>query len=167
MNPTEVPHDATPFVSDGQVYFLYMGPIEMRNLQRDWGLTRVPGDSPEDWEKKKETFNSRFGVSNMADMITVLRHGLTRWAKAATNGDGPIVLDDDRVAEILQGIQADVPKQGFRKGLKAKRGYALVTELHQRFIFDCMGIGSDDEPEEEAPGTPKEQPQEGSIPSTS
>ena len=106
MDDVEIPPDATVFRSGGRTYYLYMGALEMRAIQREWGLVRSMVDSTEAWEKKQQEFQDRLNGGAMEDKLAVLRHALTRWAKAwnelkqGTNGSA-VQLDDDAVARIV------------------------------------------------------------------
>jgi len=157
----QAPPQATVFRAAGKTYWLYMGPQEMVALQRHWGLTRLSSDTREDWTKKKEVFEDRLNGSAMEDQITIMRHALARWA-SVQNGTGPGELTDEKMGEILAGIESGpVPK-----GAKPKAGFMLTTELFLRFICDCFGIKSDDEEPKGEPD-PNVSSGEVSTPSTS
>lgn len=120
------PPDATTFKSRGQSYWLYMGGREMRELQREWGLTRAQADTPETWQRKQLEFQDRLDGGSMEDKIAFLRHGLTRWA--AANG---VETTDDFVCDLADGIEPE-------KGEAQKAGYIKLSLLHRRFFFECL-----------------------------
>ena len=158
MKDFEIPPDATVFRSGGVTYFLYMGALEMKALQREWGLQRSQVDSAEAWEKKTEEFQDRLNGAAMEDKVTVLRHALKRWAEASANGSGPVELTDEKVIEIAE--QAEQPKDR-----KRKAPFVVIADLHRQFYSDCFGLGPFEA--EQATADPKEKRQEGSTPSTS
>lgn len=156
-NEVEIPPDATVFKSGGQTYYLYMGALEMRDLQREWGLMRSGVESSEDWDKKLEQYEDRMRGGAMEDKLAIIRHGLTRWARAESNGSGPVLLDDDKVAAIV----ADMEQSGPRRFAP----FILINQLHKRFYWECFGF-----PElgrEAAPAGPKAPSRKGSNPSGS
>lgn len=158
MNDAAIPPDATIFKSGGQTYFLYMGALEMRALQREWGLTRSGVDSSELWDKKLEQYEDRIRGGAMEDKLAIIRHGLTRWAQVGGNGSGPVELDDEKVAAIVAGMEQPGPRR--------VAPFVLINQLHKRFYWECFGfpeLGKDATPS----AGPKEPKQKGSIQSTS
>lgn len=151
MDPLEIPPDATVFSVAGRDVYLYLGPLEMRALQREWGLTRQIADSPQDWQKKCQAFQDRLNGGNhfvMEEKLAVLRHALTRWG-AATGTD---VSTDESVVALLTNI--DQPKKLKRR----KAPFVYIADLYARFITECFT--DEEEPQqaaEEEAGDPKVQ----------
>lgn len=143
MAETEAPPDATVFRSGGKSYFLFMGALEMRALQREWGLVRSGADTPEAWKKKQEEFQDRLDGGAMEDKLSVIRHALTRWANAATHLLGPVKVDDAMIGAITDGIEQP-------NGQPRKAPFVLVSELHRRFYFECFGFPSFEKQDEGA-----------------
>lgn len=146
MGNPEAPPDATTFVSQGVPYFLYMGPLEMRALQREWGLTRVSTDTAQEWQAKCITLADRLNGGNMFcfdEKLPVFRHALSRWADAA--GVDRAELTDDRVADIVGNVDL---------GRKRRRQqpFFRANTLFLQFMSDCF---REDE-EEEEPEAPAE-----------
>lgn len=134
MTQIETPPDATAFRSRGRDYYLYMGALEMRALQREWGLTRSISDTREDWARKQVEFAQRLEGTTFEDKLPVLRHGLARWAKAAE-----VELTEESAAEILDGIDRADGQPGGASGRIFRIG-----RLHDQFVLDCFG-GVEDE----------------------
>lgn len=160
MQSVEVPPDATRFTSKGVVYFLYMGAAEMRQLQIEWALTRLPTDTKEEWRAKFTTFQDRVAGEDWADKVAVLRVCLGRWAAAAGNGSGPVVLDDAAVTEIVN--HAELPS------MTPKLGPAYrINGLWQRFSLDMLGVPEDEEEAEPSGPKAKKRPRRASAQSGS
>lgn len=153
MDTIEIPPDATVFRVGGETVFLYLGPLEMRALQREWGLTRSAEDTSETWRKKCEELQDRMNSGGTVlatnEQLPVFRHALGRWASAA--GRAPFTTDDE-TAVFLAGIEP----QG--KQPKRRRSSAVVMGvLFRRFMFECF-VDSDEEARlalEEAAADPK------------
>lgn len=158
MQPVEVPPDATVFISRGVSHFLYLGPIEMQTLQREWGLERKVGESSEEKAKRLIAFEQRSGGDDWDDRITILRVCLSRWCAAAGNGNGPVVLTDAQAAEILE--RADPPS-----GWKPKKfGPAYrVAGVWNRFQMDMLGTTPEEAESAGDPGVPKAPARKGST----
>ena len=155
--PVEVPPDATRFASRGKHpmigpsqdgglgwYWLYLGAAEMRALQIEWGLTRLPTDTKEEWAAKFASLHERAGGEDWADKVTIFRVCLSRWAVGAGNGSGPVTLDDAAVIEIID--HAVLP------GMTPRLGAAYrINALWERFSLDMLGAPeADGDTEEEA-----------------
>jgi len=144
MAALQIPPDATAFRSGGTQFFLYMGPLEMRALQREWGLTRLANDTADEWQAKCVCFGDRLNggsLYGMEEKIPVFRHALTRWAAAA--GVDPVTLTDERVSEIVSNVD-----RGRRK--KRKAGFVYANDLYLQFINDCFVESEEEEPEKSA-----------------
>jgi hypothetical protein len=147
----EAPPDATPFRSRGRECYLYLGALEMRALQREWGLTRAVSDQAQDWARKQVEFSQRLEGATFEDKIAVLKHGLSRWAKAAG-----LELTDETAAEVLDGIERTDGKPAGASGRILR-----IQTLHQQFLADCFGGDVEDD------GGPKETSTSSSEPASS
>lgn len=136
----DVPPRATVFRSDGGLYYLHLGALELAALQREWGVARprpimLEGETPEqmderigaEWTKIREDFNRRLDGSVWADMITVFRVSMSRWAKHV----GAEPLDDDAVALIVDGAE-DIND-------KFKQSAGRAGDLWIRFHLEMLG----------------------------
>lgn len=134
----DTPPDATPFRSRGKDYYLYLGALELRALQREWGLTRVAGEEPASWAAKQVQFMERLNGEVFEDKLAMLKVALSRWAEGAG-----VELTDRAASEILDRIDR---KDGKPAGPKGR--IIRIIELHAQFLADCFG-------DEEEDGGPK------------
>ena len=144
MGDTEAPPDGTPFRSSGVAYYLYMGPLEMRALQREWGLTRASGETSEQWVEKCMTLADRLNGGNMfcfEEKIPVFRHALSRWADAS--GMDRAELTDEKVAAIVGDVD-----RGWKWRRKAP--FSRANDLFLQFMSDCFRENEEEEPKPDA-----------------
>ena len=138
MGPLDTPPDATPFRSLGKDCYLYLGALELRALQREWGLTRTVSDDTASWTAKQVQFMQRLNGDVFEDKLAMLKVALSRWAE----GTG-VDLTDRAAADILDRIER---KDGKPAGPKGR--ITRIMELHTQFLSDCFG-------DEEEDGGPK------------
>lgn len=150
----QAPPDATVFRSGGRSYYLQMGALEMRALQREWGLTRGSVDSGEAWTKKQQEFQDRLDGGSMEDKITILRHALARCAVAAGEE-----MDEEKALAIFDNLEQPAGE--------TKAQFVLLNALHVQFIHESFGFAERKKPALEGDAGPKGRGKKGSTPSGS
>ena len=138
MGPLDTPPDATPFRSLGKDCYLYLGALELRALQREWGLTRSASDDTAAWTAKQVQFMQRLNGGGFEDKLAMLKVALSRWAEGAE-----VDLTDRAAADILDRIERKDGKPAGPKGRMTR-----IVQLYEQFFEDCFG-------DEEEDGGPK------------
>lgn len=154
MREIQAPPDATVFRSAGRTYYLQMGALEMRALQREWGLTRGNVDSGEAWTKKQQEFQDRLDGGSMEDKFSILKCALGRWAVAAGEE-----MDEAKAAEIFDSLEQPAGEM--------KAQFVLFNALHLQFIHESFGFVERKRPQAEGEPGPKGQRKKGSTQSGS
>ncbi len=121
----------TPFEVDGVSYFLYLGLNELAALETEWGTVRLPGEAEEQWAPKRQQFLERLFSPNNAELRSIFREGLRRWARLNRNGATP--LDDEAVGQIME------------------LSPPALREIHALVLKNSFGVKSEDQ-DPNAPG---------------
>lgn len=145
----KTPPDATVFRSNGRECYLYIGSVELRELEREWGLVRAFSDTVQDLTRKRIEFMQRLEGSTFEDRLTVLKHGLSRWAEASN-----VELTDRAAADIIDSIDPPDGETDSGKPANASARMVRAQRLHEQFVADCFGGDGEDEGGPKAPTSP-------------